>query len=64
VVRRDSIEKQEEDERHIFLSYEAEQEDLLRCQKAFIGVVAQPGMSYNIQEAFHREGYFGVKITP
>jgi hypothetical protein len=48
VVRRDSIEKQEEDERHIFLSYEAEQEDLLRCQKAFIGVVAQPGMSYNI----------------
>jgi hypothetical protein len=46
------------------MSYEADQVDMLRCQKAFIGVVAQPGMSYNIQEAFHREGYFGVKITP
>jgi hypothetical protein len=36
----------------------------LRYQKAFIGIVAQSGMSYNIQEAFHREGYFGVKIIP
>jgi hypothetical protein len=21
-------------------------------------------MSYNIQNAFHRQGYFGVKVTP
>jgi hypothetical protein len=63
-VRRDSSKKQGEGEQHVFLSYEADQEDLLRCQKAFIGVVAQPGMSYNIQEAFHMEGYFGVKVTP
>jgi hypothetical protein len=49
---------------HIILSYEAGQKDMERLKKAFIEVVAQPGMSYNIQEAFHREGYFGVKITP
>ncbi|PNX93423.1 hypothetical protein L195_g016577 [Trifolium pratense] len=31
---------------------------------AFVGTVLQPGMSYNIQEEFHMQGYFGIKITP
>ncbi|GAU37335.1 hypothetical protein TSUD_395160 [Trifolium subterraneum] len=32
--------------------------------KAFVGVVHEPSMTYNIQSAFHRQGYFGVKVTP
>jgi hypothetical protein len=35
-----------------------------KLQKAFVGVVHEPGMTYNIQSAFHRQGYFGVKVTP
>ncbi|MCH88317.1 RNA recognition motif, partial [Trifolium medium] len=49
---------------HIILSYEAEKEDLLRLNKSFIGEVVQPGMTYNIQDTFHSQGYFGVKVTP
>jgi hypothetical protein len=64
IVRKDYNENQGEEEHRIVLSYEAEKDDLLHYQKSFVGLVAQPGMSYNIQEAFHREGYFGVKITP
>lgn len=26
-------------------------------------MVENPGMTYNIQEAFHMEGYFTIKIT-
>ncbi|KAK2369434.1 hypothetical protein QL285_082569 [Trifolium repens] len=37
---------------------------MMRFQKAFVGVVANPGTTYNIQNAFHMQGYFGVKITP
>ncbi|MCH81026.1 RNA-binding protein 25-like, partial [Trifolium medium] len=48
----------------IALSYEADKKDMLRLQKAFIGVVEQPGMTYNIQNAIHSQGYFGVKVTP
>jgi hypothetical protein len=33
-------------------------------KKAFVGEVKQPGMSYNIQNEFHMQGYFGVKVTP
>jgi hypothetical protein len=64
VVRKTKCEKQGEEFHRICLSYEADKEDLKRYQKAFIGKVAQSGMTYNIQEAFHREGYFGVKVTP
>ncbi|MCI10585.1 hypothetical protein A2U01_0031678, partial [Trifolium medium] len=52
------------EQKNIVLSYEAERRDLLRLQKAFIGVVEYPGMTYNIQNAFHAQGYFGVKATP
>jgi hypothetical protein len=48
----------------VVLSYEAEKNDMMRFQKAFVGVVANPGTTYNIQNAFHMQGYFGVKITP
>ncbi|GAU45707.1 hypothetical protein TSUD_86830 [Trifolium subterraneum] len=43
---------------------DAEKEDMERLSRAFIGEVVHPGMSYNIQNAFHRQGYFGVKVTP
>jgi hypothetical protein len=48
----------------VLMSFEAEKEVVDRFKKAFVGEVIQPGMSYNIQNAFHRQGYFGVKITP
>jgi hypothetical protein len=57
-------EKQGQGAHRISLSYEADESDLLRLKKAFVGVVAQPGMSYNIQNIFHTQGYFGVKVTP
>ncbi|PNX66430.1 hypothetical protein L195_g055089 [Trifolium pratense] len=37
---------------------------MMSLQKAFVGEVAKPGMTYNIQNAFHSQGYFGVKVTP
>jgi hypothetical protein len=48
----------------IILSYEAEEQTLQKLKKAFVGEVKQPGMSYNIQNEFHMQGYFGVKVTP
>ncbi|MCH89313.1 hypothetical protein A2U01_0010208, partial [Trifolium medium] len=56
--------KQGVDHKHITVSYEAEKDDMLRLKKAFIGEVLHSGMSYNIQNQFHRQGYFGVKVTP
>ncbi|MCH79650.1 DUF4283 domain protein [Trifolium medium] len=41
--------------RHV-LSFEADENDLLRLQKAFIGVVEHSDMAYNIQNAFHAQG--------
>lgn len=41
-----------------------EKEELFRFKKAFIGVVSNPGMSYNIQQLFNKEGYFYLKATP
>jgi hypothetical protein len=52
------------DPHRVLMSFEAKKEDLERLQKAFVGEVIQAGMSYNIQDAFHRQGYFGVKVTP
>jgi hypothetical protein len=46
------------------MSFEVEKGVMDRYQKAFVGEVLQPGMTYNIQNAFHRQGYFGVKVTP
>ncbi|GAU33402.1 hypothetical protein TSUD_20950 [Trifolium subterraneum] len=41
-----------------------EKQIVTNLQKAFVGVVKHSGMSYNIQEEFHMQGYFGVKATP
>ncbi|GAU45752.1 hypothetical protein TSUD_286130 [Trifolium subterraneum] len=35
--------------KRVITSYEAEKDDLARLEKAFVGVVANPGMMYNIQ---------------
>lgn len=37
---------------------------MLRFQKAYVGVVKNPGMTYNMHEYFNMEGYVGVKVTP
>ncbi|MCI50241.1 hypothetical protein A2U01_0071485, partial [Trifolium medium] len=47
--------------KRIAFSYDAEENDLLRLKKAFVGVDLHPGMTFNIQDAFHSQGYFGVK---
>ncbi|MCI01860.1 hypothetical protein A2U01_0022889, partial [Trifolium medium] len=46
------------------LHYKAEAADLQKLRKAFVGEVQHPGSTYNIQNAFHMEGYFGIKVTP
>jgi hypothetical protein len=51
-------------DQRVFMSFEVEKGVMDRYQKAFVGEVLQPGMTYNIQNAFHRQGYFGVKVTP
>lgn len=33
-------------------------------EKAFVGVVENSGLTYSMQEMFHFEGYFSVKVTP
>ena len=38
--------------------------DLLRFQKAYVGMVENLGTTYNMQEYFNIEVYFGVKVTP
>jgi hypothetical protein len=64
VVKRGVFARLGEGSKHINLSYEAEKHDLLKLKKAFVGEVKQPGMTYRIQNAFHMQGYFGVKVTP
>lgn len=38
--------------------------DLKRFDRAFTGKVKFIGSTYNIQNLFHVEGYFSVKVTP
>jgi hypothetical protein len=56
--------KLEEDLQRVFYKYESEKKEVDRLLKTFIGVAANPGTTYNIQNAFHSQGYFGVKVTP
>ncbi|KAI5415879.1 hypothetical protein KIW84_041061 [Lathyrus oleraceus] len=44
--------------------YNVLKDDLYRFERAFLGRVDVPGSSYNIQNLFHVEGYFSVKVTP
>ncbi|XP_058768565.1 uncharacterized protein LOC131642306 [Vicia villosa] len=39
-------------------------ETWLKLKKAYVGVVKNPGSSYNIQNHFFLEGYFDVKVSP
>ncbi|PNX88595.1 hypothetical protein L195_g044701, partial [Trifolium pratense] len=59
VVQSDGDQKQK-----TLISFEPEREVVRILRSAFVGVVTHPGLSYNIQDEFHRQGYFGVKITP
>ena len=45
------------------LQFDMDEDDFQRFKKAFIEVVEQPGMTYNVQEAFHTKGFFRVKET-
>jgi hypothetical protein len=63
VVRSDGHMIQGRDKQNSVLSYVAEKDDVQRLKKCFIGEVIHPGSSYNIQNAFHSQGYFGVKVT-
>jgi hypothetical protein len=56
--------KQGEEKKKVILKYDAEEKEVARLLKTFIGEVHSPGTTYNIQNAFHSQGYFGVKITP
>ncbi|XP_058783008.1 uncharacterized protein LOC131657654 [Vicia villosa] len=46
------------------LEYNVKEEDLIRFQKAYVGVMETPGETSNMQERFNKEGYFGVRVTP
>ncbi|XP_058741575.1 uncharacterized protein LOC131613953 [Vicia villosa] len=46
------------------LQFNVESSDLKHFEKAYVGIVETPGMTFDIQEAFHSEGYFRVKATP
>lgn len=46
------------------LEHDMEEEDMIRFHKDFMGVVENPGDTYNIQERFNKEGYFGIKVAP
>jgi hypothetical protein len=61
VVKTAIHQEKRKDSQRIVLSYEAQQEDMLRLQHAFIGVVNQPGMSYNKQNVFHTQGVLRSK---
>jgi hypothetical protein len=63
-VRKGDVSNRGSFKQKVFLSYEAEKNATDKYAKAFVGVAANPGMTYNIQNAFHAQGYFGVKVTP
>lgn len=46
------------------MQFNLEDEDLVRFNKSYVGVVESPGMTCDIQETFYMEGYFTIKVTP
>lgn len=46
------------------LSFEVEEEIVQKLNKAFVGQVSRPRITYSIQDEFHKEGYFTIKATP
>ncbi|GAU42921.1 hypothetical protein TSUD_283440 [Trifolium subterraneum] len=63
-VRTGGVKKNVGSPKRVVEVYEAGENDMARLKKAFVGEVVNPGMTYNIQNAFHSQGYFGVKVTP
>lgn len=45
------------------LEFNMEVEYLVHLKQAFIGLVENLGMTYNVQEAFNMEGYFLIKLA-
>ncbi|CAK8572723.1 unnamed protein product [Lathyrus sativus] len=48
----------------VHISYNLEEDDIFRLNKAYVRVVNSPDMSYNIQTSFKTKGYFSIKVTP
>lgn len=46
------------------MEYNRKVEDLVRFERAYVGVVGNSGTTYNIQESFILEGYSKIKATP
>lgn len=46
------------------LCFDVDNVDVKRYASLFVGKVHTPGITYDIQEKFHDEGYFRVKATP
>lgn len=51
-------------EKVCLFSYESNKENMARMKRAFIGVVHEARMAYNIQTSFKVEGYFAIKVSP
>lgn len=49
---------------NVLLNYNSKKKELARFKKAFIDIVVNPVMYYNIQTSFKIEGYFTIKVTP
>lgn len=49
---------------HQLVFEKIDEEVYIRFNKAFVGKVEKVGLTYNIQDVFDMEGYFGVKVTP
>ncbi|MCI57806.1 hypothetical protein A2U01_0079057, partial [Trifolium medium] len=58
--RRDNHSVKETD----LIRFNVEQEELIKLSKLYVGEVEHPGSTYNVQDALHAEGYFGIKVTP
>lgn len=44
--------------------YKPNVDEISRFQKAYVGVVENPGLTYSMKDILHGEGYFLIKVTP
>ena len=49
---------------NVLLNYNSKKKELARFKKAFMDIMVNPVMYYNIQTSFKIEGYFTIKVTP
>lgn len=50
--------------RFAHLKFDVTKENISRFEKAFVGVVETPSITYNIQDMLYKEGFFGIQVTP